>query len=141
MERPSILGAVPLGPYAALPESETTTASVGCAAAESVTSQTAMRSLSMIGCDAVGEPAWNRATQRNRARIMGTAFRKREARIMIAQGGSVSDVSVPAVNISRQTQAVGRKRVQVVKLNSTHGENHKQDSIGTWRALLLCITL
>lgn len=66
-----ILGAVPFGTKAAVPERETTTASVGCAGAESETSSIVTRSLSMTGLVAVGEADWNSIVQSSSSWTMG----------------------------------------------------------------------
>src|SRR5215472_2047458 len=70
IDRPAIFGGFPFGTNVALPENDMTTASSGCAVAESVTSQTVTRSLSMAGLGAAGEPAWNSREQRRRIRTM-----------------------------------------------------------------------
>src|SRR5580693_3138682 len=74
-DRPSIFGVVPFATNTALPDKDTTTASKGCALAESVTSQTATRSLSITGFRAVcGSPRSSSAQSRS-VGIMGLQMR------------------------------------------------------------------
>src|SRR5258708_8567488 len=88
IDRPAILGGVPFGRNTALPDMDTTTASSGRAGAESVTSQTATRSFSIVGFNAVCEPAWNNIAQNNRIQTIAAPFQiKQESSVRSLNSG------------------------------------------------------